>query len=92
MSDPLETLRAVNVTLTLLTAAILFVRLNDKWWTFTTGWRTVMLGLWLLPVVGAYGSAESYVQSAPPGARTVAITVACSVILLGLWLSRHDEP
>ncbi|MEQ7847706.1 hypothetical protein [Nocardioides kribbensis] len=91
MSEPLEALRAVNVTLTLLTAAVLFIRLNDLWRTFTVGRRTVLAGLFSLLLVGAYGSAESYVQHAPAGARTPAITLVCGVILLGLWLSRHDD-
>lgn len=91
MSEPLDVLRAANVATSMLTAALLYIRLNDLWRTFSPGLRIVMTGLFLMLLVISYGTAESHLQNAPNGARTPAITLVCSLVLFGLWQSRHDD-
>lgn len=91
MTDLLETLRAINVALTFFAAAGLGMRLNDDWRHLTRPRRVIYTGGVLFPVVGAYGSAEAYLQGAPVGVRTPLVTLACAVVLAGLaW--HHYRP
>lgn len=91
MTDLLEILRAVNVALTFFAAAGLGMRLNDDWRYLTRPRRVIYTGGVLFPVVGAYGSAESYLQDAPVGYRTPLVTFACLVVLVGfVW--HHYRP
>lgn len=91
MNDLLEFLRAANVALTLFAALGLGLLLNDDWTHLTRARRVIYTGGVLFPVVGAYGSFEAYLQGAPVGARTPAVTLACLVVLLGLAV-HHLRP
>jgi uncharacterized RDD family membrane protein YckC len=90
MTELLEGLRVVNVTLSIVAAFAFFIRINDVWSMHTRGGRALRLGLLVLLVTVAYGSAEAYVQHAAVGYRTPLVTISCALILRGLWLSRHD--
>lgn len=89
--DLLIALRAVNVALTVVTAAAVGVRINYDWGSLSRGWRVTVIGLASFPASAAYGSFEQLRQGAQPGIRTLLVTIACLVTLLGLWLSRRDR-
>lgn len=91
MIEFLEPLRVVNVALSVVAAFAFAVRVNDVWSMNSRGGRALRLGLLVLLVTLAYGSAEAYIQHAPPGVRTPLVTISCLLILRGLWMSRHDE-
>lgn len=90
LDQPLITLRAINVAVTIFTAAGLAVVYNADWHRLATGLRIVVGGEVLLLLAGAYGSAEQLHQDAPAGWRTLLVTVACLVILTGLVLHRRE--
>lgn len=91
MSDFLETLRAANVAVTILTAAALAVRANYDWATLSPGWRITIVGLVFLIAVLAFGSFEAHQQRAPVGYRTLGVTIACLIVLVGLWVTRRQD-
>lgn len=91
MTDLLELLRTANVAVTVVTATVLALRINTDWATLTRGWRITILGLLSLILVGTYGSWEALRQAAPVGARTPGVTLSCVLILIGLWVTRHDQ-
>ena len=91
MTDALETLRAINVALTFFAAAGLGMRLNDDWRYLTRARRVIYTGGVMFPTVGAYGSAEAFLQGAPVGYRTPMVTAACLVVLVGLVM-HHFRP
>lgn len=70
----------------LLATAGMFVRANDQWGRLDRAHRVLTAGLVSVFVVVTYGTGEAYVQHAAVGARVPAWIVACSVVLIGLWL------
>lgn len=86
----LEAARFINVGLITLTAVFLAVRFNDLWSATGLGGKMVFGGIAAYFFIGGAGSAEAYLQMAQTGIRSPAASVACSVICLGLWLSRRD--
>ena len=87
---PPDLVRALNVPVSILAAALVAVRVNDRWRYLTFGRRLTFVGTTAVLAVAAFGSAEAYVQGAPTGERVPLFTVACGLILAGLWLSRHE--
>lgn len=92
MSEVVDLFRAANVALALATAVLLWVRINDDWHHLSKGFRVVVTGQVLFPLVACYGSAEAYLQDAVTGIRPLFVTAACLVILVGLWLTRDEPP
>lgn len=86
----IEELRLVNAALALVTLGAWLIRFNYRWAEFLPGRRIVWVGISLLLLAAAYGSAESYVMGAPIGARSIFVAVALLVLLAGLWRSRDD--
>lgn len=88
---PVDAVRFLNVPVSLLTAVMLAVRVNDIWHQLSLGRRFTFGGSAGAFLLYAYGSAESYAQDAPAGERVPLITVVCLLVLVGLWLSRHER-
>lgn len=91
MTDATEILRIVNVTLAVIAAVGFFVRVNDVWARVSRGGRVLRVGMLALIATAAYASAENYAQHTPPGIRVPMVTVSCVLVLVGLWISRHDR-
>jgi hypothetical protein len=85
-----EFCRLVNVGLALAVAAGFFLRVNDAWARYGLGGRLVRLGLLLLLLVVAAGSAEAYLTEVRLGYRIIGITVSLAVTASGLILIPDD--
>lgn len=93
MADPfgfLSFLRAVNVALSLVAVAMLYVRLVDTWAHLSRGIKIARAGIVLFAVAAAVGSGVKYVLHTPTDWSIFLVTAACLLVDVGMWLSRHD--
>lgn len=88
LSDLLDWLRAVNVPLSLLAFLALGIRVNDRWFELERGEKITRTGLLLALLVGALGAAIKYVLHVPADPSIAVWSVACLLIIGGLWHSR----
>ncbi|SDC46873.1 hypothetical protein [Nocardioides lianchengensis] len=91
MTEVLDALRALNVPLSLAALAGLLVRANDIYAALTFGRRLAWAGVLLLFVAATSGSAIKYVRHAPTDVSVPVVTLACSLVVVGLWLSRGER-
>ena len=91
LEEAVETLRLVNVVLAAIALVTYAIRINNVWEHRTKGQRTIRVGFIALLLSVAYGSAESWAQQAPVGFRSVLLTIACLIVLLGLWRVRNQH-
>ena len=87
----LMVLRAINVGLLAFAALGLYVRFADIWGQAPKGLKITCTGIVLIFIMGAYGSAETYVQNADTGPRIIGIAVCSLLVLTGLWMSRNEQ-
>lgn len=86
-----EICRVINVPLGITIAAGFFIRVNDAWHRYGVGGRVVRVGILLVLLVVAAGSAEAFVTHAQLGLRSAVMTFALLVTGVGLLLIPHDD-
>lgn len=85
-------LRAANVPLLLFATLVLFVRFNDGWRRSSLGWKLIRVGALVLFLGIAIGSMVRYVLHSPVDWLVILPAAASLLVILGGWLSRHEEP
>ncbi|KQP83733.1 hypothetical protein ASF35_01780 [Aeromicrobium sp. Leaf291] len=84
----MDELRALNAALSILTAAMLWVRFNDRPRTIPRSGRVMRHGIVAAFAVGSLGSIEHLRHGSDFTAASVAWALVCCVILGALWTSR----
>lgn len=85
----MDELRALNAALSILTAAFLWIRFNDRPRTIPRSGRVMRQGIVAAFAVGSLGSIEHLRHGSDFTAASVGWSVVCIVILGSLWASRH---
>lgn len=83
--------RFANVALFALVTVFYFVRSNDQWSHYSFGVRLKRVGIGVVFLVLAIGSANAYLQHVKPTWPIPCLTGGGIAVLLGLWLSRHQR-
>lgn len=91
----IDALRLVNAGLAIATLAALYVRINEDWSELGRSLRQVgrllPAGQAVLLLATALGSASALFNDAPPNPAVPLVTIACLLILTGLWRTRSDR-
>ena len=86
-----EWLRLLNVVLGFTAAAAFLVRANDALARLRAAGvsRVTLIGVQVLLVAIAVGSAVAYVRHVPPTGTAPLVTLGLALVLTGLWRSRR---